>query len=287
MPVVNEPVRMTSALGKFREGVSRHVFLGGNFFMQRMLNRYRGDLGVLALPQELEAAAARTIDHLQSRTAQVSVDRVQVTAGRLQAEMSIRNLGGHKFPTAYPSRRAWLHVTVRDRNQQLLFESGALHADGSIAGNDNDADPRRFEPHYTEVTESDQVQIYEDIMVGVDGMPTTGLLTAVRFIKDNRLLPAGFDKRIVGQEIAPQGGAMNDDDFTGGGDRINYSVPLGQAQGPFRVEVEFLFQPISFRWASNLKAYDAVEPQRFTRYYDAMSSGSATLIARTAVASTE
>ena len=70
MPVVEEPVRMTSALGEFREGVSRHVFVGGNFFMQRMLNRYRGELGVVALPAELEGAAARTIEHLQSKTAQ-------------------------------------------------------------------------------------------------------------------------------------------------------------------------------------------------------------------------
>ena len=40
-----------------REGVSRHTFVAANFFMQRMLNRYRDDLGVAALPQELTAAA--------------------------------------------------------------------------------------------------------------------------------------------------------------------------------------------------------------------------------------
>lgn len=55
-------------------------------------------------------------------------------------------------------------------------------------------------------------------MVGPDNVPTTGLLTAVRFIKDNRLLPAGFEKRKVDQEIAPQGGAMEDADFVGGRD---------------------------------------------------------------------
>lgn len=280
MPVVQEPVRVTSALGQFREGVSRHVFVGGNFFIQRMLNRYRGDLGVWALPQELEQAATRTIDHLQANTARVSIDRVDITGGRLEADMSVQNLGGHKFPTAYPSRRAWLHVTVRDRENRVVFESGALNANGSITGNDNDEDPVRFEPHYTEVTQANQVQIYEDIMVGANNMPTTGLLTAVRFIKDNRLLPAGFNKRNVTQDIAPQGGAMNDDDFTGGSDRVRYAVPVGNAQGPFRVEAEFWFQPISFRWANNLKPYAGFEPQRFTRYYDSMASGSAVLLTR-------
>src|SRR5437879_7307159 len=225
MPVVDEMVRVTNTLGKFREGMSRHVFVGGNFFMQRVLNRYRADLGVIALPEEFEAAASRTIEHLKSKTAQISIDRLDVNDGRLRAEIAVQNLSGHKFPTAYPSRRAWLHVTVKDRNGRVVFESGTLNPDGSIRGNDNDADPNRFEPHYTEINNPDQVQIYEDIMVGANNMPTTGLLTAVRFIKDNRLLQKGFDKRTAEQIIAHQGGAMNDADTWTGSDKSGNSVP--------------------------------------------------------------
>jgi len=280
MPAVEEPVRITSVLGEFREGMSRHVFVGGNFFVQRMLNRYRGELSVVALPAELEGAATRTIAHLQSKTAAVAVDRLELTGDVLNADISVENLGGHKFPTAYPSRRAWLHVKVLDRENRTVFESGGLNPNGSITGNDNDTDTGRFEPHYDEVSQPDQVQIYEDIMVGQDGVPTTGLLTAVRFIKDNRLLPAGFQKERVEQEIAPQGSAMTDDDFLGGGDRIRYAIPMANVQGPLRVDVELWFQPISYRWAANLRPYMAAEPQRFTRYYDAMSSGSAVLIDR-------
>jgi hypothetical protein len=280
MPVVEEMVRVTNTMGRYREGMARHTFVGGNFFMQRMLNKYRDELGVAALPEEFEAAATRTVEQLRSKTAQIAIDSVDVNAGRLQAEISVQNLTGHKFPTAYPSRRAWLHFTVKDRSGRLVFESGALNPDGSITGNDNDADKTRFEPHYTEINTTDQVQIYEDIMVGPDNLPTTGLLTALRFIKDNRLLPKGFDKRKVEQEIAVQGAAVNDADFLGGGDKVRYSVFVGNAQGPFQVEAEFWFQPISFRWANNLKPYRAMEPQRFTRYYDAMSTGSAVLLVR-------
>ncbi len=283
MPVVNEPTPVTNVLGKPREDAGRHIFIGGNFFMMRVLNRYRSDLGVKALPEEFEAAANRTMDHLKSETAQLSLDRIDVTAGRLVAELSVRNLSGHKFPTAYPSRRAWLHVTVKDRLGRTVFESGALNANGSIQGNDNDADANRFEPHYTEITAPDQVQIYEDIMVGANNLPTTGLLTAVRFIKDNRLLPEGFDKVSAAPEIAPQGEAMTDPDFKSGGDKIRYSVPVDSSQsGEFQVEAELWFQPVSYRWANNLRTYKGAEPQRFVGYYDAMSSGSAVMVARVA-----
>jgi hypothetical protein len=83
----------------------------------------------------------------------------------------------------------------------------------------------------------------------------------------------------VDQEIATRGEAMNDPDFAGGGDRIRYSIRLGDAQGPFRVNAELWFQPISYRWANNLRPYNAKEPQRFTRYYDAMASGSGVMLA--------
>jgi hypothetical protein len=57
-------------------------------------------------------------------------------------------------------------------------------------------------------------------------------------------------------------------------------VALGSAQGPFLIEAEFYFQPISYRWAENLRKYDAPEPKRMVGYYEAMSSGSAVLISK-------
>src|SRR5580765_2861329 len=191
MPVVKEQVPITTIFGEPREGFSRHTFVGGNFFIQRMLNKYRNDLSTAAPPQEMDAAVNRTIAHLQSEAAKVEVQSLEVQNGRLTAVVSVENLGGHKLPTAYPSRRAWLHLTVRDRNGRTIFESGALNANGSIQGNDNDEDAGRFEPHYTEISRPDQVQIYETVMAGADGRLTTGLLTALRYVKDNRVLPHG------------------------------------------------------------------------------------------------
>ena len=52
--------------------------------------------------------------------------------------------------------------------------------------------------------------------------------------------------------------------------------------GPFQVDVELLYQPIGFRWAHNLEKYDAPEPKRFVGYYNAMSSASWVVVAKTA-----
>jgi hypothetical protein len=279
MPVVTEQARITSVFGEPRDGFARHTFVGGNFFMQRMLNRFRNDLSVAAPPQEMDAAVLRTIAHLQSEAATIQVQDIAVRNGRLDAVVSVENLGGHKLPTAYPSRRAWLHVTVRDRSGRAVFESGALNANGSIHGNDNDEDGGRFEPHHAEITRADEVQIYESVMAGADGRVTTGLLTALRFVKDNRLLPRGFDKRTADKDIAVHGDAESDPDFAGGGDRVHYLVSVGDAPGPFTVDAELWYQPIAYRWAMNLAPYDAPEPRRFIGYYNAMAAGSGVRLA--------
>lgn len=279
MPEVQGPAPIAAVLGVDRLGVRQHVFVGGNFFMQRMLNNYRNELSVVALPQELTSAADGSVSFLQSQSARLSIENLSVDSGRLTADVMVQNLTGHKLPTAYPSRRAWLHLVVRDRDGKAVFESGALNPDGSIQGNDNDSDPHRFEPHFRRIERSSEVQIYESIMGNVGGGVTTGLLDAVGYLKDNRLLPAGFKKESADHDIAVIGDAANDPDFTDAGDRVQYSVDLGNAQGPFHVEVELWYQPIGFRWAHNLAPYDAAEPKRFVQYYDSLAGSSAVILA--------
>jgi hypothetical protein len=282
MPVVQEDVAISSILGLPRTGVSRHVFVGGNFFMNGLLNRYRNELSVQSLPDELTGAAKRTKEHLQSEAARISIGKLEERGGRLETEVTLENFGGHKLPTAYPSRRVWLHLVIRDSNNRTVFESGALNSAGAIVDNDNDADATRFEPHYGEIRSAGQVQIYEAVMADSNGGVTTGLLNAVRYVKDNRLLPRGFDKRTADADIAVAGGALEDGDFIGGADRVRYSIEPGEAAGPFRVEAELCYQPIAYRWAMNLKHYDADEPRRFTGYYEAMAASSMVILAHAA-----
>ena len=283
MFIERDSTPITSVLPQPRPEVNRHVFTGGNFFMLRMLNRYRGELGVTAMPQELNASAERTENFLRTETARIAVERAAIANNRLDATVFVRNLAGHKFPTAYPSRRAWVHFTVRDRNGNIVFESGAIRPDGSIVGNNNDDNPAQFEPHHDVISTPGQVIIYESIMVAPEGYVTTGLLTGVRYIKDNRLLPDGFDKGNVPSDIEVHGDAREDANFIAGSDRVRYSVPVNAADGPFRITAKLWYQPISFRWAHNLEAYDAAETQRFLRYFKSMADVSGIVVAEDVV----
>lgn len=279
MAVVDGEMPITSVWGQPRAGLSRHDFLGGNAFMLRLLNSRRSELGVTALPQELADAADKTAGFLQSRSARVSVSGDLTEKGRLRAVVLVENLTGHKLPTAYPSRRAWIHLLILDRNGKTVFESGRLDRIGLIEGNDNDADAGRFEPHHDVIETGDQVQIYESVMATPNGQVTTGLLAATHYVKDNRLLPSGFVKASAHPDIRVLGHAADDLDFMGGGDAAHYSVDVSGAEGPFVAKAELYYQSIGYRWAQNLRAYGASETRRLGRYYRSMSTGSAVVLA--------
>jgi hypothetical protein len=279
MPRAAGPLRVSSVLGAERDGLSRHAFVGGNAFMLRLLNRFRDELDVEAPAGALEATALLTERQLRGETATIETTAPRRSVDGVEFDVVVRNLTGHKFPTGYPSRRAWLHVTVTDGEGQILFESGAVAPDGSVAGADADADPGAFEPHYDVIDRPQQVQIYESILGDAASRPTTGLLSAVKYLKDNRLLPRGFDKGTAAAEIAVIGDAAADDSFAGGSDRVRYRVRVPADRRVGRIAVELRYQPIAYRWAHNLAASAAPETDRFVAYYRALSSTASVVVA--------
>jgi mono/diheme cytochrome c family protein len=279
MPAVGEPVAVASLLGKPREGVREHTFVGANFLLEGMLGEHRDDLAVTAQPSDLAVASTRISSFLQSQSARVTLGPATLAGSDLSFPVRVDNLTGHKLPTAYPSRRAWLHIVVTAADGHIVFESGKLNPDGSIAGNANDSDPTRFSPHYTRITQPDQVQIFEPILGDSQGHVTTGLLSATQYLKDNRILPAGFDKSTASPDIAVHGEAAADPDFTAGSSTTHYDLSTNGAAGPFRIAAELIYQPVGYRWAHNLAPYRAAEPQQFVRDYDQAAARSAIVLA--------
>jgi len=279
MPAVTEPVAIASLMGKPREGVRLHTFVGANFLMDSMFTAHRDELSVAAQPSDLAAATAQVTSFLQSQSARITLSSAQLSASDLSFAVRVDNLTGHKLPTAYPSRRAWLHVVVTAADGHSVFESGKLNPDGSIVGNANDADPTHFSPHYMRITQPDQVEIFEPILGDSQGHVTTGLISATQYLKDNRILPTGFDKQTASPDIAVSGEAAGDPDFTAGSCTTHYAVSTNGAAGPLHVSVELLYQPVGYRWAHNLATYQAAEPQRFVHYYEQAAAKSAVVLA--------
>lgn len=279
MPEVPGSAPVATLSSPEHDGVRRHSFTGANFFVQDILDAHRDDLGTTASSSELAAASAETRAYLTAQAARLTISAPSLAAGRLSFAVTVQNLTGHKLPTAFPSRRAWLHITVAAPDGRILFESGHLNPDGSIAGNVNDADPTRFSPHYATITAPDQVQIFEPILGDAEGRVTTGLLTATQYIKDNRILPAGFEKQTASPDIAVRGKAASDPDFTGGSATTRYVIATAGVSGPYRITAALDYQPIGFRWARNLAPFQADETQRFARYFDQAAARSAIVLA--------
>ncbi|MCP5117426.1 MAG: hypothetical protein GY953_41910, partial [bacterium] len=156
----------------------------------------------------------------------------EVDNDRLDVEVLVMNNTGHKLPTAFPSRRVWLHLVVKGRDGKTVFESGALD---NLAGN---------EPHRQHVDQPDQTVIYEAELGDSDGNVTVSLLRAATYLKDNRLLPVGFDLSKPGADKVAPAGVDGDEDFQPGSDKVSYSVTVPPDRGPFHVQVEALYQSV-------------------------------------------
>jgi hypothetical protein len=268
MPPAKGSVRLSLTGGPERQPFHRHIFAGGNAYMLGILSAFGEEMEVTASSAQLQEKQGEVIQQLQERSASIALKETSLEGSSLTAQVVVANMVGHKFPAGFPSRRVWIHFVVRDVNDQVIFESGGLQSDGSITGNDNDSAPGSYEVHYDTIDSPDQVQIYEAIMADTEGEVTTTLLRSAEYLKDNRLLPAGFDKSVVETDIAVYGGAASDVTFGGSGDEVRYVVDLDAAQGPFAVTAELLYQSIGYRWAENLRRYDAPEAVQFSNYYD-------------------
>ena len=268
MPQTNSKVSNRPNWLAAKDGFSKHELVGSNTTMLTMLRDNASALDVTSNNMNLSIDRARTM--LQN-SANVDILSASVTDGILEARVKVLNQSGHKAPTAYPSRRMWLNFKVTDSNNNVVFESGAFNADGSITGADNDADQTIFEPHYDLITSTDQVQIYETIMGDSDNNITYTLLRGAQYLKDNRLTPQGFDKMVVPSDVAVIGAAANDTDFNMGSDEITYRIPVA-ASGELTISVDLNFQTFQHGFIQDLYQESHLpQVQTFKAMYDAQS----------------
>ena len=92
-------------------------------------------------------------------------------------------------------------------------------------------------------------------ILDADGEPTTHLTRMATMGKDNRLLPEGWDVDGPHTEDTKAVGVDGDPDFTGGSDLVHFEIPCG-AEGPVRVIVWLLYQPVPPHWVQALRDVD-------------------------------
>ena len=141
MPVGRGDTPIASVLGRAAQGFARHTFIGGNVFMQRMLNRYRGDLGV-ARHAGRDGRVDRRDTGQSSEIDRRTVDRSQPidrAAGCWPMSACATSPGTSCRPVTRRAARGCTSRFAIERGR-VVFESGAVAPNGAIAGNDNDAD---------------------------------------------------------------------------------------------------------------------------------------------------
>ena len=273
MPTANGGVVLSNRGGpglnlQARSPFSQHHFVGGNDFMLKLLSDNLVGLQLTASTQQLQATRLRLLSQMQGSTATLSVPTVRTGGTYLEIALRVTSLTGHKFPSGFPSRRAWIHLSVRDGQDTVIFESGRPDEMGRITGNEADFLEGACEPHYQVISRPDQVQIYESVMENTDGEVTYTLLRGASYRKDNRLLPPGFDPSSADERIAVHGRASIDPDFLGGSDDITYNIPTGNSTGPYRVTVSLHYQSVSAAFVADLRRDATPQVTSFAHLFD-------------------
>lgn len=267
MPRIEEPVKIAiQSSSPPRSPFWRHTFVGGNAFMLNILRDNGADMEVTATSAQYDSTIARTLEQLRTQTVNLTTE-IMLPDTTLVLKVYIENLTGHKFPTGFPSRRAWLHVLVTNESDETVFESGGVDADGRItnlAGG--------LEPHRDIITAEDQTQIYENQMVDVNGDVTYTLLRAAGYVKDNRLPPKGFAAGHARYaDMAVHGAANDDANFNmgnAGSDSVTYRIDISDQASNLFVRVELLYQTVKPAFVDDLFTHDVPAVNRFQGYYD-------------------
>ena len=230
----------------------QHKFLGANTYMLDILKNNRQKLGVLADKTRFNESITDTREFLKA-AAVVDIRNTRFLNDTLSFDVNVTNKSGHKFLTGFPSRRVWLQVTVKNSNNEIVFESGALNSEGQIIGVDDTLAANEYEPHYEKITNASQVQVYETILQDTDDKMTYILLHALHYLKDNRILPKGLDKDNANlpETINPHGYAETDSNFIGGSDMITYEIANLPADD-YTVTATLHYQTLSYGFAQDL-----------------------------------
>lgn len=276
LPVLEEPV-VVSANYQFlepRPHYSQHELVGGNVTMLQMMKTYRDTLNITADTSNFDRTISKTLKMLQQKSLNADLDYLGSSSDTLFFDYTIENKAGHKFPSGFPSRRAFVEFLLIDTEQgDTIFHSGGYNEDFELIAHNED-----FEPHYDFISKEDQVQVYELVPADINGDFTTILERGYQTIKDNRLVPKGFSSdhftydtvAVVGMAVEDSNYNLNTDGSEGSGmDKISFGIKMGTFTGSVKAYAKVHYQTLSPRWINPLfEDAQLPEIQHFKSMYE-------------------
>jgi Cytochrome c554 and c-prime len=254
---------------KFPYGL--HEMAGANVTMLKLMKKHRNALGINALPEHFDSTISATLRMLQEKTLDLSIETLDLNGDTAHFGVIVNNKAGHKFPSGYPSRRAWIEFEVRDSTGNVIFHSGKMNSDYTLVGEDSN-----YEPHHQYITNPGQVQIYELVPGDVNSMFTNVLERGHLALKDNRLTPQGFSKLDVVYDTTQVVGIGNDLDFNrnadgtegSGTDITHYKIAINGYTGPVTINSKIWYQSLPLKWMMPMFAYSSPEIDSFKTMFD-------------------
>ena len=258
-----------------RPHVRSHAVVGGNTFVLGILDEHWEPLAVVSEPEQAEGVLTATRAMLRA-AAEIEIGTPERRADELVFDVKVINRTGHKLPSSYPSRRAWLRVQV-EHEGRVVFDSGAHDERGHILGPKDET----AEPHRDVVTAPEQVVIYEARPVDGQGRPTLLLHAMEAYGKDTRLLPAGWAAGGPDAARTRPIGTEGDASFRAGSDTVTYRVALPSGGAAPLVRAWLLYQSVPPHWIDALRPLVTPYARAFVRMADAADGTPETLASAT------
>ncbi|HIK67521.1 MAG TPA: T9SS type A sorting domain-containing protein [Flavobacteriales bacterium] len=296
MPRIQDPVIISSgyAFLEPRTPYGLHTLVGANTAMLEILRDNVEELGLTATAEQFDSTIAYTRNMLLEQSIELEVfENFNYESLELSFTVLLKNKAGHKFPSGYPSRRAFVEAIVVI-NEDTLFHSGKMDASGSRILGSDDFGLDVFEPHYDVITDESQVLIYELVSADINSSPTNVLEQAFLSVKDNRLVPIGFSMNHYSYDTTSLSGAVLYDpnfniiDLSGesgsGSDMVTYKMPdtpdfnsIGW-DNPASITVNVYYQSMPPRWVESMFDWDLQPISTFQTLFEEHGSA-AVLIA--------
>jgi len=268
---------------RFREsGISRHKFLGLNAMLLAMFQQFNETLGVRKIDfmtgaDGLSQAMESYLKQARAGTIDLNVETELSEESLLTVDVEVTNKVGHRFPSGVGFRRAFIELRVVEETEEgdrVLWSSGRTNSVGALVDETGAVLPTEFfergpdgaqqyQPHHEVITRQDQVQVYEELIKDAKGDFTTSFIRRQKHLKDNRLLPLGWQLRgplpdryeqlkYYIEATHPGQDAIRDADYVDGKgrDRVRYqmSLPEGVDADKVTVHVALYYQSIPPYW---------------------------------------